>query len=51
LYTNKEGSLSTASSDNVQRRNARTNQAVREHESEQQAAAIEELGVQEQAIS
>jgi hypothetical protein len=39
------------SSDNVQQRNARTNQAVREHESEQQAAAREELGVREQEQS
>ena len=39
------------SSDNVQRRNACTNQAVQEHESEQQAAAREELGVQEQEQS
>jgi hypothetical protein len=35
------------SSNNVQRRNARTNQAVREHESEQRAAAREEPGVRE----
>ena len=39
------------SSDNVRRCNARTNQAVREHESEQRAAAREELGVQEQEQS
>ena len=39
------------SSDNVQQRNARTNQAVREHESEQQAAAREDLGVREQEQS
>ncbi len=36
------------SSDNVRRRDARTNQAVREHESEQRAAAREEPGVREQ---
>ena len=35
------------SSENVRRRNARTNQAVREHESEQRATAREELGVRE----
>ncbi len=33
------------SSNNVQRRNARTNQAMREHKSEQCAAAREEPGV------
>ncbi len=36
------------SSNTVQRCNARTNQAVQEHESEQRAAAREEPGVQEQ---
>ena len=39
------------SSDNVQRRNARTNLDVREHESEQRAAAREEPGVREQEQS
>jgi len=35
------------SSDNVRRCNAHTNQAAREHESEQRAATREELGVRE----
>ncbi len=35
------------SSNTVQQRNARTNQAVQEHESEQRAAAREEPGVRE----
>jgi hypothetical protein len=39
------------SSDNVRRRNAHTNQAVQEHESEQRAAARDEPGVQEQEQS
>ena len=39
------------SPDNVRRRNACTNQAVQEHESEQRAAAREELGVREQEQS
>ncbi len=39
------------SSNTVRRRNARTNQAVQEHESEQRAAAREELGVREQEQS
>ncbi len=39
------------SSNTVRQRNAGTNQAVREHESEQQAAAREEPGVQEQEQS
>jgi hypothetical protein len=38
-------------SENVRRRNAHTNQAVRERESEQRAAAREEPGVQEQEQS
>ena len=37
--------------DTVQRRNARTNQAVQEHESEQRAAAREVPGVREQEQS
>ncbi len=36
------------SSSTVRRRNARTNQAVQEHEPEQRAATREELGVREQ---
>ncbi len=36
------------SSDTVHQHNARTNQAVQEHESEQWAAAREEPGVREQ---
>jgi hypothetical protein len=39
------------SSDTVRRRNARTNQAVQEDESEQRAAAREVPGVQEQVQS
>ena len=39
------------SSYSVQRRNARTNQAVQEHESEQRAAAREVPGVREQEQS
>ncbi len=39
------------SSNTVRQRNARTNQAVREHESEQRAAAKEEPGVREQEQS
>ena len=39
------------SSDTVRRRNARTNQAVQEHESEQRAAAREVPGVREQEQS
>ncbi len=39
------------SSNTVRRRNARTNQAVQEHKSEQRAATREEPGVQEQEQS
>ncbi len=39
------------SSNTVQQHNARTNQAVQEHESEQQASTREEPGVREQERS